>query len=747
MLVAAALIATAPAAASAERRTVILRVAINELAAGDHIVYLEDDGDVLVPVEALRGIGVRVHGRTEQVDGALCVALRSMTKDYVLDEDQMTIAITARPSDLPATRIDLARGAPPDLQVRDATSAYLNYGVQAVGTALTAFTEAGARHGRGLLYSSVTLTPDHRVVRGLSNLTIDHREQLQTFVIGDQVVDGGPLGGGAVVGGLHLIRSFELDPYLVTSPAIDLSGSVLAPATAEIYVNGVLVRREQLPPGRYTVANLPATTGAGDARVVIRDVLGRRQEVSTGFYVAGNLLRPGLSDYHVTAGSVRGAMGMESFGYGAVAAVARYRRGVTSRITVGARADAAIEHGGAGASMTAGLPVGQLDVAAGVSADRGALGAAGSLGWSYLARRGALALSGRLVSDGYATVDVDRDADRVVAEARAHASLSLARRVTAGARFSSVAFRDVGWSRRYSLHASASPARGATLSVSVERSDEEHGTQYSAFASLSVGLSSRTRASLSHHHRGGGDTSQVALSRSLGGETGLGYRASAEVGARDAVAASVQAQSSTGRYELGYTYRGTDHGTLEASVAGGLAVIGGRVFASRPIDNSFALVRVPGNAGVETSIENHPVGRTDRHGDLFIPRLLPHYGNNISIDPGDLPFDRLLPVTRQTIAPPVGGGVVIVFAAPALHVVRGTLIIEEGASTRPPAYGELTVGGSTSPINATGNFELAGLQGGRHAAVVEWDGKRCAFDLFVPTRAAMIIELGTLVCR
>jgi hypothetical protein len=150
VLLAATLIGVAPASALAERRTVILTVVVNEVAAGDQIAYVEEDGDVLIPVDALRAIGVRVRGRTEMVDAAVCVSLRSMTEQFVLDEDLMTIAITADPSDLPETRIDLAGGAPADMQARDATSVYLNYGVHANGSELDAFAEAGARSGRSL---------------------------------------------------------------------------------------------------------------------------------------------------------------------------------------------------------------------------------------------------------------------------------------------------------------------------------------------------------------------------------------------------------------------------------------------------------------------------------------------------------------------------------------------------------------------------------------------------------------------
>ena len=51
--------------------------------------------------------------------------------------------------------------------------------------------------------------------------------------------------------------------------------------------------------------------------------------------------------------------------------------------------------------------------------------------------------------------------------------------------------------------------------------------------------------------------------------------------------------------------------------SGSIVGIGGRLFATRPVDQSFALVRVPGVPDVRAYLSNQEIGRTNGHGDLF----------------------------------------------------------------------------------------------------------------------------------
>ncbi len=729
------------------RAPAILTVVINEVVVGTEIIYF-DGSAVLVPVAALERGRLTVRVPVRFLDRTPYVALGALPLRFVIDETAMKLVITAGADQFPRTTIDLATvQRPADLEVRQDTSLYVNYGVHSVGTHVDAFTEAGLRIGAALAYGSLIVLRDHRIVRGLTKVVWDRRAALQRIVAGDELVDGGPLGGGAVVGGAHLVRSFELDPYLVTSPSIDLSSTVLAPSTADVYVNGVMVRSVSLAPGQYTLANLPVTTGSGDVHLVIRDALGRQQQLTTGYYQPARLLKAGLSDYHVAAGAVRSSVGVESFEYGGPITVARYARGLTSRVTAGLRADAALGHAGAGASITAALPVGQIDAAISTSTDHGTLGVAAVLGLSFSSRRGSLSVSGRRISSQYATLDTDGHEDRATTDLRLQAGLAIRSQVSIGAQLSAIELRDEGWSTRTSVNATSSVVNRLVLSVSAGRTDEwGHSAQYDVMANAGITLGARTRASAAYARHADVDHAVVELHRSLGNEPGIGYRALADVGDDVRASAGLQAQTRFGRFSAAYTYDRARGGTTELTAAGGLAVIGGRVFASVPIDQSFALVRVPGVRGVGALLENHRAGDTDERGDVFVPNLQSYYGNHLSIRAADVPFERQLTVTDRIVAPPLGGGVVVTFAAPTLRVIRGRIVIDRKGGPAIPAYGDLSVATLVSPLNAEGSFELDGITTGSHPATVTWEGGACHFPLAVSDDANPIVDMGVLRC-
>ena len=127
------------------------------------------------------------------------------------------------------------------------------------------------------------------------------------------------------------------------------------------------------------------------------------------------------------------------------------------------------------------------------------------------------------------------------------------------------------------------------------------------------------------------------------------------------------------------------------TAVGGLAVIGDGVFFSRRLDNSFALVDVPGIGGVHIFRDNQDVGYTSTSGKLLVPNLLPYYGNKISIADADVPLDRTIDSVESTVAPPVRGGAVVRFPVRRIQSVSGVLRVGVGSRDVVPAYGTLVV--------------------------------------------------------
>lgn len=732
-----------------DRRPAILALGVNGVAQGESLVYLEG-GDLLVPREALKGSGLSLKGADSvTVSGRPFVSLRSLGLDHSVDEASMTAEITADPEQLAKTRIDLSRSRAPDgIRYREDRSLFLNYAVHALDTAVSGFAEAGLRAAGALIHGSVAVS-DAGAVRGPSQVTWENREELRRIVAGDEVISGGALGSGGFIGGVHLIRSFELDPYLVMVPGIDLASSVSVPSTADIYVDGVLVARHHLPPGTFTLDDLPVTSGAGEARVVIRDAFGRERVISQTYYQPAGLLAPGLSDYHVAVGARRQRLGEASFDYGAPAGFARYRRGVTDWLTAGGRAEASLGLGTLGATLAASSRIGQIELGVATSHDRGEAGSAASLSWVYTSTR--LGISGfvRAVSPSYANLDVRRDDDRALLDGRAQVAIPINHRASIGAAVQHSRLRDQDATSRGSLQGSLNLGQGAALSVSLARVETAgQSAGLDMFANFSVALGGRNRGSVSHSRSDERARSRIEVHRSAP-RRGVGARAGAVLGDGEAGFAEIEARTDHGRYRAGYQ-RSNGGDRVEGSVAGGLVMIGGRAFATEPVDRSFVLVRT-GIPGATARLENRPVGRTDSRGDLIVTNVTPYYGNRISVDLADIPADYALSRSEVVLAPPTRGGAIANLPARRLRLVRGILEIDRSAGATRPSFGELAVKVDgkflSSPIGEEGEFEVDGLPAGRHLAIVRWSEGRCQFRLHVPDSGDVVTRLGKTVCR
>jgi outer membrane usher protein len=99
------------------------------------------------------------------------------------------------------------------------------------------------------------------------------------------------------------------------------------------------------------------------------------------------------------------------------------------------------------------------------------------------------------------------------------------------------------------------------------------------------------------------------------------------------------------------------------NVAGGVVAIGGEVLLTRPVDDGFALVRVPRSRGVRVMANHDVAGRTSGRGTVFVPDMRSYLANVISINPDDLPVDVRLGPVEQSIAVPYLGGTVVTFQA------------------------------------------------------------------------------------
>jgi len=729
----------------------ILEMRVNSENKGESDFILRGQ-DVLARVKDLQSVGMAaVQGRKETIGGESFVSLRSLAPAlmFEVNETDLALDLTLAPEAFGEHVLSGRDYRPAKLEHRQDSSAFVNYALNANNfKSIDAFSEIGVTIKDALVYSSVSRNLRGEIVRGFSNVTINDRDRNIRTMIGDRLVNSDFLGGSLTMGGLSYFRDFALDPYFIRNPGLNYAGAVSTPSTLDVYSNGRLLRRVALPPGQFQLNDLPVPTGSNNTRFVVRDAFGRERELgSQFFYFTSGLLKPGLHEFSYNLGSRREDLANKSWGYDAPVFLGHHRYGFSDSVTAGLRMEGGrgLVSGGPSGSFL--LPLGEMELVSAASNERGSSGGAAFLGYSYTDRRFSLGSSVKVQSEHYATTSQSFKKPRSWLESGVYLAFPVTDLTTVNLRYAFADSAQNGMEHRVQWFTGTRLTRNLTLLTGTSY-NLKAGTRSLGFsAGLSFNLD-ETSASLGYQHdddRKGQATLDFRKSLPIGPGYGYGLQASS----RGDIDSLFQYQNSFGRYEANYNWLGGQHGS-RLSAAGGLAFIDGSVHYSRPVQDSFALIKVPGLSGVRGYLNNLEVGKTDSNGQLFVPNLLSYYGNNLGISKKDLPFSYNVDVTDKIVSAPYRGGALVEFPAMRIQRVLGKTVIESAGKAIIPKHGQMTVIGqgqsADSPLGNDGEFYFENLKSGPYQAQIETKDYTCDFVLQIPLNNDDTIELGTLRC-
>jgi outer membrane usher protein len=600
-----------------------------------------------------------------------------------------------------------------------------------------------------LLYNTVSAN-NLGATRGLTSLTVDQRAAMRRWTFGDNLGFTGPLGGDSWIAGVTVAKEFAINPYFVRYPMLSVSTPISVPSVMEVQVNGQIVSREQVAPGLLDVRNLPMTLGRNDAQVIVRDAFGVERELSSTYYLTTSALAQGVQDYQYSVGFRRMGVGEKSWDYRTPVALARHRVGITDSVTAGGRVE--VQPGrlySGGPSLNLRLPIGEVEAATSVSSKRGAFGSAGLVGFSFTGRPVSAGGSVMVASRNYATLTPNPVGEDPKTEANVFAGANIGGPISVTAQHSLRRLHQGISRERTGLLSTIHIARNVELTASVTRVRDERGHGREAYAGITI-LFGKSTASAALVQDGRGNRMTVDAQRSLPVGEGYGYQMHAESG--DGMAYGVaRYQTKYGRYELRQEQLYGESNTT-VTAAGSIVGIGGGLYASRPVQESFALVRIPGVEGVRAFASHQEVGKTGRKGDLLVPDLQAYYANILDVADGDIPLQYAVPDVGQTLALPYRGGAVAEFGVQKIQRVVGVITVADQGGERIPSYGEITVTAKgrevSSPIGSSGRFYFEDLPAGTHSAVVrDSAGKECSLILTVPLSDGTLVNLGPVRCN
>ena len=762
MAVTLALATCTAGAASSRYAQSIVEVKVNEESSGPTLVVRRDaEGDLLIREADLAKLRLRVPS-TEPItiDGTRYYRFDAGTGAQVtFDDATQSVALMLPPTAFVTTRNQAsAADAPPVTPA--GLGGFLNYdlyGERIVEqTSLGGYLEAGAFGEYGVLTSSLIAQDvsgsqpapsgvvDGSVVRLDTTYRIDFPERMQTLRVGDSISTAGAWGRAARFGGIQFGTNFSTQPTLVTMPLLSTQGEALVQSTVDVFVNGQRVASDSVPPGPFTIDNLPPVSGAGQLQVVVTDAFGRQQVLSQPYYSGRSLLAAGLNEYSVEVGAIREDYSSRSNEYGDVIAAATFRRGFTDRFTAEVHAEG--QQGGASAVGTdASLQVGTL----GIVSLTAAVGGEDGYGW----------LGG---------IGIERNGPHLSVFARTrYSSADFAQLGTQDEEYHprQRSFAGVGWNFgrpgnlqfTYGTQSNWSGPRTSALGLSYSVTMGDYGylnllgsrttgsdESTSVFLGWTLPLGDRRTASMSLQYAPDDDDQAfqavATLQQSLPPGSGSGYYVSLSSGQEAQL--DYAYQGSAGLVGLQYARRNGEDG-FRVHGSGGLGFTSAGVMPARALDESFAVVDLADYPGLTVYLENQPVGRTDAHGRVLLNSLRAYESNLVSIDPREFPLDASLSTTSMTVTPAWRSGPVVSF--PVVRASAATLRLVQSDGKPVPAGATVTTDREQAPVALDGLVYLTDAAG-RQQAIAAWNGQRCSFAFERPANAGPQPNLGTLRC-
>jgi outer membrane usher protein len=779
---AALVVATAVAPAFAQERS-IWALVLNDEPKGDVEIVLTADGPWVDPsVLVAAGVVKLPDGRRQAfgTDAISRVSLASLAPHitFTLDDAEIRLIVSADPALLRPTEVAISNPRPPGWKVSSNKALFLNYSTNwSTDHKTTGYGELGVHVVGALFESAASVDETGAVTPGLTSLTVDQLRGRRRWVLGDTIGRSTTLGSSPVVGGFSLSTQQDLDPYYAIYPAPQIRGAVRTPSTADVYVDGRLVSSVRLPPGQFTLNDLPIETGLGHARVIIRDAFGRQQSINLGFYLSTQLLKRGEQDYSYVAGLERTSSGTK-VEYGRAMGTAVHSIGLTDSLTIGVQAEGAKDLAMAGIGFHARLwRLGTFGAEglASQAADT-ARGFAATGVYSFLSDWFSTEMRGTWIGPKFQNLFLEpADQPQVSADGSISVSLRRLGSLTVGgtlggpealnARISQIDPDFLGRlpdSLKRNLKDALATKHdkllrlGYTLNLTSRTQLSANATRvnkagspiaWEGFASLTLALGWRTVASaVTTVDAEGQALTSVNVQRSLPLGPGFGFRIDADAQYPYRTEGIFEAQGRRGIIGVRADGSQEDKTIGTINLAGSIVAIGGEVLLSRPVDDGFALVKVPNSRGVRVLANNQPQGRTGRRGSLFVPDLRSYLSSPIGIVQDDLPVEVKLGAISQDIAVPYRGGAVVVFEASVIHALTGRLDVAGKA----PEYGTLlvTVGTTefSSPLNASGEFYFEDLPPGDHPGIASWSGRTCRATIHMPEKAPPMTDAGVVTC-
>lgn len=744
--------------------------ALGEHAIKDNTVYLETmlngneiaelkpfqvrNGRLFAAPEVLRSLGFRVADTPtvalDDIDG-----LR-----YEYRQDIQRVSMSAPIDSLDLERSQFTNENSRDIQVSTGTGLLLNYDLYAwysseryrsasAFSELRFFSPLGVLSSTGLFRTATGTQQnpwDRKSVRLDTQWETSWPSSAISLRLGDTQTAALSWSRATRIGGIQLSRNFALQPYFSTAPLPSFLGAADIPSTAELFVNGIRQFENQVPAGPFEIQTMPYISGAGNATLVLTDTMGKQRTVQLPFYSSTLLLKKGLADWSVEAGYVRRSYGLKSFDYGHDPVYSgSIRYGISNNLTAEAHAEMTRRLTNYGAGVT--VRLGQLGIVSGsysTSRHDGRSGRMVSAGYQWQGGRFHVSANLKKAQKTYRDVASLYGSDVAQTNQIISTGFNMGNWGQIGASWINLKYVGQPASRYLNVYWSKQLTDSTSLALNYNKDLGNRGNQ-TLYLGVSFSLDNRYSAYLSATALGDRNRYGASVYRRAEGEEGLSWSLQSQYDERStALYASASYRGRYGEYSAGIQ---ADKGSSSAYVntTGALVLMSGGVFASRQINDGFAVVSTNGVKDVPVQLENRKYGTTDSSGLMIVTPLSAYQRNRISIDPSALPANVMIDKVETTVATESRAGTRVLFkVAP----VRAATVVLQDMHGQPLPLGTRVVlnGDNDAFVGYDGIVYLEKLQPGNHLDV-ELPGSVCRITFSYQDGQETIPRIGPLTCK
>lgn len=671
---------------------------------------------------------------------------------YTFDEQTQAVTIDAKPGQLTPSVYQMESRR--SIQPARGTGGFLNYDL-AVLKSLVSTTKSGVV-GLGFFNqlgvgTSDLLLQDQgaklQATRLMTTWTLDQPEQFSSMRIGDAYTQPGYWGRSVNFGGIQYASNFTTQPGFVRFPYLTASGEAVVPSTVDVFINNTRVLQKNVPPGPFAITDLPAMTGHGEMRVVVKDILGREQIITQPFYSSDALLRVGLADFSYELGVARNNYGISSNQYAHMLATSTYRKGLTDSFTGEVHAELSRNHEAAGVGGTYLMePLGIFVGSVALSQSKNGAGSLLMAGFDRRAEFFSVGVHSQFATRNFARLGLDPGQSAPKSSSSINMSYASQSWGAIGLAYVLQDDRELGKTRVLTANYGIPLGKNATLHAIAMKNLVAGGNSIFNVV-VNFPLGERTSASVSQKmaRAGGASGNESFFQIQQNPPVGSGWGYHLEASNNNAQRGSLSLQTEVGSYSVDASkYVGST--LTRVNAAGGVGFLAGRIFAMRPITGSYGVVRVGNYKNVRVYADNNLVGKTDDEGYALLPYLRPYGLNEISVEQMDLPLDAEIGALKITAVPYFRSGVLVEFPIRASRGATLIVVAEDGKLIPTGAIARIIGQKDEFPVAFNGEVYLTGLAA-ENELEISWHEQNCRINALMPVSADPLPSLGTFICK